>query len=204
VVFQLYSHRHYYNADADAGDALSASRASSPSPSPVRPPPPVIAASRPHTRRVVSTRFGSAAALGSSQSYPPRGRTPSVPPRVAEKHEVVASGVHASGNGVRSRDFGARRDVEAAPEGDEASEDGEEEPEINLGVAVGALVAATGLTYLTAEALTDALQAIGASGAVSPEWLGLVLLAVVGNAAEHVTAVFVAYRNKVRACERVL
>jgi hypothetical protein len=36
-----------------------------------------------------------------------------------------------------------------------------------------------------------------ASGAVSPEWLGLVLLAVVGNAAEHVTAVFVAYRNKV-------
>jgi Ca2+/H+ antiporter len=48
---------------------------------------------------------------------------------------------------------------------------------------------------------------------VSPEWLGLVLLAVyvpasllhavhlpacrVGNAAEHVTAVFVAYRNKV-------
>jgi Ca2+:H+ antiporter len=108
--------------------------------------------------------------------------------------------VHGS-EAVRARDFG-RRDVEAAPaadhESEDGSEDGEETPEINLGVALGALVAATGLTYLTAEALTDSLQAIGASGAVSPEWLGLVLLAVVGNAAEHVTAVFVAYRNKVR------
>jgi hypothetical protein len=150
-----------------------------------------------------------AAALGATQSY--RGRTPSVPPLprgsvppLREKHGAVASGVHGS-EGVRARDFGSgpRRDVEATPvadhESDDGSEDGEETPEINLGVALGALVAATGLTYLTAEALTDSLQAIGASGAVSPEWLGLVLLAVVGNAAEHVTAVFVAYRNKVRA-----
>ncbi|KAH8831388.1 Sodium/calcium exchanger protein-domain-containing protein [Flagelloscypha sp. PMI_526] len=72
-----------------------------------------------------------------------------------------------------------------------------ESPAMNLLVSVVALVAATGLTYLTAEALTDSLEDIGNNGTVTKEWLGLILLAVVGNAAEHVTAVFVAYRNKV-------
>jgi Ca2+:H+ antiporter len=68
-------------------------------------------------------------------------------------------------------------------------------------------------TDLTADALTESLEKIGDSGTVTKEWLGLILLAVVGNglplltpialmidtllAAEHVTAVFVAYRNKV-------
>ncbi|KAL1745737.1 Sodium/calcium exchanger protein-domain-containing protein [Schizophyllum fasciatum] len=83
-------------------------------------------------------------------------------------------------------------DVEA-----QAEESDKETPEMNLTVAICALVAATGLTYVTAEALTDSLEGIGRSGSVSTEWLGLILLAIVGNAAEHVTAVFVAYRNKV-------
>ncbi|KAL1688649.1 Sodium/calcium exchanger protein-domain-containing protein [Schizophyllum commune] len=83
-------------------------------------------------------------------------------------------------------------DLEAQEE-----EHDKETPEMNLTVAICALVAATGLTYVTAEALTDSLEGIGRSGSVSTEWLGLILLAIVGNAAEHVTAVFVAYRNKV-------
>jgi Ca2+:H+ antiporter len=105
--------------------------------------------------------------------------------------------------GVRARDLAADRDTEAGPAAAAAAaariheEDAEEVPKINLGVALGALIGATALTYVTAEALTDALEAIGRTGAVSPEWVGLILLAVVGNAAEHVTAVFVAYRNKV-------
>lgn len=72
-----------------------------------------------------------------------------------------------------------------------------ETPEMNMITAIVLLLGTTGLTYLTAEALTDALEDIGNNGTVSKEWLGLILLAVVGNAAEHVTAVFVAYRNKV-------
>lgn len=74
--------------------------------------------------------------------------------------------------------------------------EGPEAPKLNVGVAVGVLVASTGLacerysstlgrrvahgvgTDLTAEALTDSLEAIGESGSVSKEWLGLVLLAV--------------------------
>jgi Ca2+:H+ antiporter len=90
-------------------------------------------------------------------------------------------------------------DVEAPAESDsdDESDEGPEDPELNIPVALGCLLAATGLTYLTAEALTDSLETIGQTGGVSKEWLGLILLAVVGNAAEHVTAVFVAYRNKV-------
>jgi Ca2+:H+ antiporter len=157
--------------------------------------------------RTTGIRFGSAAALGSTQLYhgrsplPSRGRTSSVPPGIAEKH-AITSGVSVDdrAGGVRARDFAAGRDTEAGPAAAEArihEEDAEEMPKINLGVALGALIGATALTYVTAEALTDALEAIGRTGAVSPEWLGLILLAVVGNAAEHVTAVFVAYRNKV-------
>ncbi|KAK0446746.1 Sodium/calcium exchanger protein-domain-containing protein [Armillaria borealis] len=97
------------------------------------------------------------------------------------------------------RDRQRRQDPEAAviPQGDTGSEKELETPEMNLTVAISVLIAATGLTYLTAEALTDSLEGIGQTGSVSTEWLGLILLAIVGNAAEHVTAVFVAYRNKI-------
>ncbi len=49
---------------------------------------------------------------------------------------------------------------------------------MNLTVAISVLIAATGLTYLTAEALTDSLEGIGQTGSVSTEWLGLILLAM--------------------------
>ncbi|KAF9028165.1 calcium/proton exchanger [Hymenopellis radicata] len=83
------------------------------------------------------------------------------------------------------------------PNGSDSDDEEKETPEMNLTVAICLLIASTGLTYVTAEALTDSLEGIGQTGAVSTEWLGLILLAIVGNAAEHVTAVFVAYRNKV-------
>ncbi|KAK0488957.1 Sodium/calcium exchanger protein-domain-containing protein [Armillaria novae-zelandiae] len=92
-----------------------------------------------------------------------------------------------------------RQDPEAAVMAREDTEIAKvlETPEMNLTVAISVLIAATGLTYLTAEALTDSLEGIGRTGSVSTEWLGLILLAIVGNAAEHVTAVFVAYRDKI-------
>ncbi|KAI5829927.1 hypothetical protein K523DRAFT_273327 [Schizophyllum commune Tattone D] len=119
--------------------------------------------------------FGSAAALGRGNQAPIGANDA----RVNEKKEEL-----------RMRPPGS--DIEAQEEDHD-----KETPEMNLTVAICALVAATGLTYVTAEALTDSLEGIGRSGSVSTEWLGLILLAIVGNAAEHVTAVFVAYRNKV-------
>ena len=42
----------------------------------------------------------------------------------------------------------------------------------------------------------DSISGVTESGRISKEWVGLILLPIVGNAAEHVTAVTVAYKDK--------
>lgn len=80
------------------------------------------------------------------------------------------------------------------PQG-EAGED--EEPEMSRTSAVLLLLGSTALVALCAEFMVDAIDGIveGNSG-VSETFVGLILLPIVGNAAEHVTAVTVAMKNK--------
>jgi len=76
--------------------------------------------------------------------------------------------------------------------------DGEDkEPEV-LGPipATVALVLVTVLVAVCAEYLVDSIDDIVASSGVSKTFIGLILLPIVGNAAEHVTAVVVAYKDK--------
>ncbi|KAI5835741.1 calcium/proton exchanger [Schizophyllum commune Tattone D] len=195
MVFQLYSHTYLYNPENDVlNDSPRSSRSSSPdrevAPAPAPQPAPRKVTGQ---RRANSLPFGSAAALGRGNRSP---LAPALHPKIAEKDEELRLRAARERLAVQTA---ARRDVEAAMHrrGSEDEEEEKESPEMNLAVAIGSLVAATGLTYVTAEALTDSLEGIGQSGSVSTEWLGLILLAIVGNAAEHVTAVFVAYRNKV-------
>lgn len=56
-----------------------------------------------------------------------------------------------------------------------------EAPTMSLYVSLGVIFLATGLTYLTAEALTESLQGVGEAGGVSTEWLGLIVLAIASN-----------------------
>lgn len=49
---------------------------------------------------------------------------------------------------------------------------------------------------MTAEWLVDSINGVTESGGLKKEWVGLILLPIVGNAAEHVTAVTVAYKDK--------
>ncbi len=58
--------------------------------------------------------------------------------------------------------------------------------------AVAVLVAATGVLALEAELVSDALGATAASLGLSPLFLGIVILPVVGNAAEYLSAVYFA------------
>ncbi|KZV79543.1 calcium/proton exchanger [Exidia glandulosa HHB12029] len=255
MVFQLYSHAHYYNPAADEHAEYSsdssdsedeertvsrrASRRTATATTPTaasEPKEPVPAPANgsgarkqrrgvadaqnlgarsqfpaiPPVRRAQSLPFGSAARLGG-------GRPNLLMQRYGPHHQVGAlkqARFDATGNGmasatglgdasgIRRRDHAhaASRPVDlerASMDSGSSSDEGPEDPELNIPVALGTLLLSTGLTYLTAEALTDSLETIGDSGSVTPEWLGLILLAVVGNAAEHVTAVFVAYRNKV-------
>lgn len=77
-------------------------------------------------------------------------------------------------------------------------EDGEEkEPEILGPVpAMICLVLVTVLVAVCAEYLVDSIDSIVASSGISKTFIGLILLPIVGNAAEHVTAVVVAWKDK--------
>lgn len=76
-------------------------------------------------------------------------------------------------------------------------EEEDHEPEISKTTAVLLLLISTGLVAVCAEFMVDSINELveGDSG-VSEAFIGLILLPIVGNAAEHVTAVTVAIKNK--------
>jgi len=79
----------------------------------------------------------------------------------------------------------------------EEEEDEAEVPQLSLPVAIFTLVAATVLVALNAEFLVDSINAVTCtSSGISKTFVGLILLPIVGNAAEHFTAVSVALKDK--------
>ncbi len=62
--------------------------------------------------------------------------------------------------------------------------------------AIILLLIASALMAVVAEGLVDAVREAGRSWGMNEVFLGFVVLAVVGNAAEHSTAVMLAYRNQ--------
>ena len=79
----------------------------------------------------------------------------------------------------------------------EAQEGNESEPELLSPWMAGAvLVVITIMVAICAEFLVDSIDAIVADFGISKTFIGLILLPIVGNAAEHVTAVVVAYKDK--------
>lgn len=79
------------------------------------------------------------------------------------------------------------------------NEDDEEEEETPQLTRIGALITLAGSTVLVAlcaEYMVSSINAITGSGGVSEEFVGLILLPIVGNAAEHATAVTVAIKDK--------
>lgn len=81
-------------------------------------------------------------------------------------------------------------------------EDGEEEQgeqeeaSMSAWSAAAVLIGVTIVISLCADYLVDSIDAIVATGAISKNFIGLILIPIVGNAAEHVTACVVAVRNK--------
>ncbi|KEF57761.1 calcium/proton exchanger [Exophiala aquamarina CBS 119918] len=79
----------------------------------------------------------------------------------------------------------------------ESQEHAGDEPELLGPWAAGvALVVVTLLVALCAEYLVDSIPAIVEEAHISKTFIGLILIPIVGNAAEHVTAVIVAWKNK--------
>lgn len=79
---------------------------------------------------------------------------------------------------------------------DEEEEEEEEDPQLHFYVAIATLAASTVIIALCAEFMVGSIDAITQNGALSDEFVGLILLPIVGNAAEHATAVTVAVKDK--------
>ncbi|KAG0241166.1 Sodium/calcium exchanger protein-domain-containing protein [Mortierella sp. GBAus27b] len=72
----------------------------------------------------------------------------------------------------------------------------EEEPLLPLWLGVVLLLVITVIVAFCAEYLVDSIDGLSHSWGISSTFIGLILLPIVGNAAEHVTAVSVAMKNK--------
>jgi Ca2+:H+ antiporter len=89
------------------------------------------------------------------------------------------------------------RKVRSEDADDSDDEDGDEKPQMSRTAAVVLLLCTTALVAVCAEFMVDAIPAmIQGNSSVSQAFIGLIILPIVGNAAEHVTAVTVAAKNK--------
>jgi len=71
-----------------------------------------------------------------------------------------------------------------------------ETPQMTVWVTMGLLAVVTVLVAVTAEWLVDSINGLTDTGHISKEFVGVILLPIVGNAAEHVTAVTVSVKDK--------
>lgn len=71
-----------------------------------------------------------------------------------------------------------------------------EEPVLSLPSAVVLLVAISAIVAIASEYLTDAIEAMSAGSSLPEAFIGIIILPVAGNACEHITAIIVAYKDK--------
>ncbi|KAJ7892005.1 calcium/proton exchanger [Mycena leptocephala] len=71
-----------------------------------------------------------------------------------------------------------------------------EKPQLSLLMTIGLLAVVTVFVAVTAEWLVDSIGGLVEGGAITKEFVGVILLPIVGNAAEHVTAVTVSVKDK--------
>jgi Ca2+:H+ antiporter len=76
----------------------------------------------------------------------------------------------------------------------DAEED--EAPDMSIKAAIFMLLISTGLVAVCADFMSEAIEPMVESSGMSQAFIGLIIIPIVGNAAEHVTAVTVAMKNK--------
>ncbi|KAF2723788.1 Calcium/proton exchanger [Polychaeton citri CBS 116435] len=102
------------------------------------------------------------------------------------------SAIATIGAGTGAASAGGHINAEKLPQSEE--EDEEETPSLSILGALITLTCSTVLVALCAEYMVSAIDVLAES--VSEEFIGLILLPIVGNAAEHATAVTVAIKDK--------
>jgi Ca2+:H+ antiporter len=79
---------------------------------------------------------------------------------------------------------------------DEDEEDDFEEPSLSVIGAIITLALSTTMVAFCSEFMVSSIEGVTETGGVSTTFVGLILLPIVGNAAEHATAVTVAIKDK--------
>ncbi|KAH6676645.1 Sodium/calcium exchanger protein-domain-containing protein [Halenospora varia] len=123
----------------------------------------------------------------------PRKKT--VPEGAVLKGLVAAGGISA-GPGRAHLEDRPPQDELINPTAFEEADDEAEEPQLHIMVSWATLAVSTAIIGLCAEFMVDGISAITDGGGISVEFVGLILLPIVGNAAEHATAVTVACKDK--------
>ena len=118
-------------------------------------------------------------------------------PKVEKRRTKVESGDATKGIANLGAGISASMGGPAAQETPmREPEDEGEQPLLSKWVALFTLAASTALVALCAEFMVDSINALTCGGGVSRTFVGLILLPIVGNAAEHATAVTVACKDK--------
>ncbi|KAF7359886.1 Ca(2+)/H(+) antiporter [Mycena venus] len=117
-----------------------------------------------------------------STKYPPKDKKDPA----GKDHAGTATG-RDPGSGAAPSDPEPQREAE--------DEDGEE-PQLSLLMTIGLLAVVTVVVAVTAEWLVDSINGLVEGGNITREFVGVILLPIVGNAAEHVTAVTVSVKDK--------
>lgn len=131
-----------------------------------------------------------------SQKVPMRPRKDALPDGLIKKGLVIPTGLmqipgHNEDGGSNNEKLRSMLDADLNDDEDEA-----EDPQLSFAVAIATLVGSTVLIAFCAEFLVDSIDYVTTQGGIKQEFLGLVLLPIVGNAAEHATAVTVAIKDK--------
>jgi len=133
-----------------------------------------------------------------STAYPLDGgfeKTKARVKKLGKKYHGSNSQPHSENPSVRDGAITPHADVEQAATASVSTEEAET-PQLTVWVAFWLLIAVSVLVAVTAEFLVSSIDGLTASGHISEEWVGLILLPIVGNAAEHVTAVTVSVKDK--------
>ncbi|WP_110113629.1 calcium/proton exchanger [Bacillus sp. CGMCC 1.16541] len=79
----------------------------------------------------------------------------------------------------------------------------EEEPEWTKGKALLILLVATGAVAFVSESLVHTFETVGTRFGWSELFIGVIIVAVVGNAAEHASAIIMAYKNRMNVAVEI-
>ncbi|KAF3925876.1 hypothetical protein ABW20_dc0104266 [Dactylellina cionopaga] len=111
-------------------------------------------------------------------------------------HPVVQGQTYPRNSLSPATASGSTGDTKEEPIQEEDDDEEGPQPELLLITAIILLAGSTALVAICAEFLVDSLDYLVEHSPISKYFVGLILLPIVGNAAEHATSVTVAYKDK--------